>query len=141
MVLCALMSTYFPQKKPKEVLHAAPTCQLSRKPYKVFTLEAWCNGKVQIRTSGIKIKKTQKYPEVLFWCLRGLCRFSQIYNIKLCNTEKNYLLMVSSQQPSSHNRNTQQTQYNVLSVLRDDTCGRILEASYLHTDRVTITLS
>lgn len=46
----------FHKKKPKEVLHAAPTCQLSRKlAYKVFTLEAWCNGKVQIRTSGIKI--------------------------------------------------------------------------------------
>lgn len=130
----------FHKKNPKEVLHAAPTCQLSRKlAYKVFTLEAWCNGKVQIRTSGIK--NIYIYPEVLFWCLRGLCRFSQIYNIKLCNTEKNSLLMVSSQQPSSHNRNTQQTQYNVLSVPRDDTCGRILEASYLHTDRVMITLS
>lgn len=55
VVLRALMFAYFPQKKAKEVLHAAPTCQLSRKPYKVFTLEAWCNGKVQIRTSGIKI--------------------------------------------------------------------------------------
>lgn len=55
VVLRALMSAYFSQKKPKEVLHAAPTCQLSRKlAYKVFTLEAWCNGKVQIRTSGIK---------------------------------------------------------------------------------------
>lgn len=56
-------------------------------------------------------------------------------------TEKNSLLMVISQQPSSHNRNTQQTQYNVLSVPHDDTCARILEASYLHTDRVMITLS